>query len=121
MRPQHFAAGRLPSRKPPKAAPQRGGNAEWRARVKDVPPVYQQTGIIAFSRSFLDIFGRLERTPLEMVEQIDMMRTLEHGYDIRIVVARRETIGVDTPADRDRAEGMLRADPVTRLYMDLPA
>ena len=92
-----------------------------RSRAKDFPPVYQQTGIIAFSRSFLDIFGRLERTPLEMVEQIDMMRTLEHGYDIRIVVAQRETIGVDTPADRDRAEGMLRADPVTRLYMDLPA
>lgn len=92
-----------------------------RSRVKDFPAVYQQTGVIAFSRAFLATFGRLERTPLEMVEQIDMMRTLEHGYAIRMVVAQRETIGVDTPADRDRAEDMLRADPVTRLYMDLPA
>jgi 3-deoxy-manno-octulosonate cytidylyltransferase (CMP-KDO synthetase) len=92
-----------------------------RSRSAAFPPVYQQTGVIAFSRAFLSLFGQLSRTPLEMVEQIDMMRTLEHGYDIRVVVAERETIGVDTPADRDRAEILLRADPVTFSYMDLSA
>ena len=49
-----------------------------------------------------------------------MLRTLEHGYPIRIVKADRETIGVDTPADLARAEGVLREDPVTRDYMTLP-
>ena len=47
-------------------------------------------------------------------------RSLEHGYPIRIVKADRETIGVDTPADLARAEGVLREDPVTRDYMTLP-
>jgi 3-deoxy-manno-octulosonate cytidylyltransferase (CMP-KDO synthetase) len=88
-----------------------------RSRVKDLPPMFQQTGVIAFSRAFLDTFGQLARTPLEMVEQIDMLRTLEHGYPIRIVVAQRETIGIDTPSDRDRGEGMLRDDPVTACYL----
>lgn len=88
-----------------------------RSRAKDAVPAYQQTGIIAFSKEFLDTFGTLERTPLELIEQVDMLRTLEHGYAIRIVVTEAETIGVDTPADRDRAEGMLAADRVTNLYM----
>lgn len=90
-----------------------------RSRVKDFPPVYQQTGVIGFARSFLDTFGQLPRTPLEQIEQIDMLRTLEHGYAIRIVVAGHETIGVDTPADRDRAEQVLRADPITARYLEL--
>lgn len=90
-----------------------------RSRAGGAVPAYQQTGVIAFSKDFLDTFGRLERTPLELIEQVDMLRTLEHGYGIRIVVTEAETIGVDTPADRERAEGMLAADPVTKQYMDL--
>ena len=81
----------------------------------------QQTGVIGFNKEFLYRFGRLERTPLETVEHIDMLRTLEHGYPVRIVEADRPTIGVDTPADRDRAEIALRADPWTAKYMAIPA
>jgi len=85
------------------------------------PTMLQQTGIIGFSKSFLGAFLRLERTPLEMVEGIDMLRTLEHGHDIRVVVAGRPTIGVDTPDELRRAENVLRNDPTTRLYLkDMP-
>jgi 3-deoxy-manno-octulosonate cytidylyltransferase (CMP-KDO synthetase) len=91
--------------------------SRWRA--KGPVPAYQQTGVIGFSHSFLQTFGRLERTPLEMIEQIDMLRTLEHGYPIQIVTVETETVGVDTPADLKRGEDMLRADPVTRQYMDV--
>lgn len=80
---------------------------------------FQQTGIIGFSASFLKTFGQLPQTPLEKIEKIDMLRTLEHGYPVRIVLAETETIGVDTPADLVRAEGMLREDPVTARYMDM--
>lgn len=81
---------------------------------------FQQTGVIGFSAAFLKTFGKLPQTPLELIEKIDMLRTLEHGYPIRIVKADRETIGVDTLADLARAEGVLREDPVTRDYMTLP-
>ncbi|MBC7952344.1 MAG: 3-deoxy-manno-octulosonate cytidylyltransferase [Rhodospirillaceae bacterium] len=91
--------------------------SRWRAQGP--VPAYQQTGVIGFSHAFLQTFGTLERTPLEMIEQIDMLRTLEHGYPIQIVTVGVETVGVDTPADLKRGEDMLRADPVTRLYMDL--
>lgn len=91
-----------------------------RART-DLPIMLQQTGVIGFSKSFLYEFGRLERTPLEIIEHIDMMRTLEHGYSVRIVIADRQTIGVDTSDDLARAEKVLRTDPWTTRYMDMPA
>jgi 3-deoxy-manno-octulosonate cytidylyltransferase (CMP-KDO synthetase) len=90
-----------------------------RSRAPEVI-AYQQTGVIGFSASFLKTFGKLEQTPLELIEKIDMLRTLEHGYPIRIVKADRETIGVDTPADLKRAEQVLREDPVTARYMTIP-
>ena len=77
----------------------------------------QQTGVIGFSKKFLYKFGRLDRTPLEEIECIDMLRTLEHCYPIQIVITENETIGVDTPADRDRAEEALRKDSFTKTYM----
>jgi 3-deoxy-manno-octulosonate cytidylyltransferase (CMP-KDO synthetase) len=88
-----------------------------RARTKTLPPMWQQTGVIAFSAAFVKEFSRLEPTPLEVIESVDMMRVLEHGRPIQTVAVPFETIGVDTPADRDRAEKVLSDDPVTRRYL----
>lgn len=87
-----------------------------RARARDVP-MYQQTGVIGFSKEFLHRFSALPQTPLERIESVDMMRVIEHGLPIQLVLTDVETIGVDTPADHARAETLLAADPVTRLYM----
>jgi 3-deoxy-manno-octulosonate cytidylyltransferase (CMP-KDO synthetase) len=84
-----------------------------------VIPMYQQTGVIGFAKSFLPKFGQLPRTPLEQIEGIDMLRTLEHGHNVRIVHTEQETIGVDTPEDLLRAEDRLRADPFTQKYLSL--
>ena len=82
-------------------------------------PMYQQTGIIGFSKSFIRGFGELPQTPLEMTERIDMMRVLEHGLPVQLVHTEQETIGVDTQADLERAEDMLRRDPTTKKYLGI--
>jgi len=87
-----------------------------RARTTDFH-AFQQTGVIGFSWSFLRRFSELPQTPLEKTESVDMLRVVEHGYDIRLVFTDAETIGVDTEADRARAEKFLRTDPVTQLYL----
>jgi 3-deoxy-manno-octulosonate cytidylyltransferase (CMP-KDO synthetase) len=87
-----------------------------RARTPGVA-MHQQTGVIGFSKDFLKRFGTMPRTPLEVAEGIDMLRTLEHGLPVQMVFTHRETVGVDTPADLTRAEEMLRHDPVTRRYL----
>ena len=107
-----------------KVVADRAGNALFfsrspipsRARAANVP-MYQQTGVIGFAKSFLHKFGQLPRTPMETAEGIDMLRVLEHGLKVRVVFTDRETIGVDTPADLARAEKILKSDPVTRTYL----
>lgn len=80
-------------------------------------PRYKQTGLIAFRKDFLLEFTRLPPTPLEKIESVDMLRVLEHGHRVRMVVAECKAIGVDTPADVAVAEELLRADPLTKSYL----
>lgn len=90
-----------------------------RARCGDVAN-YQQTGIMAFSASFLRQFSALSPTPLEIAESVDMLRVLEHGLTVRLIRTETETIGVDVEADRDRAERLLAEDPLTARYLEDP-
>lgn len=83
----------------------------------DVVPMFQQTGVIAYSAKFLDDFSRLAQTPMEIVESIDMLRLVEHGLPLYSVKTDIETIGVDTPADLVRAEDVLRQDAWTDKYL----
>jgi len=88
-----------------------------RARASSVP-MYQQTGIIGFSAEFLRRFSALAPTPLEIIESVDMMRVIEHGLAIQLVPSDTETIGVDTPADLERGEQILKEDPYTKMYLE---
>ena len=90
-----------------------------RSRAKHVP-MYQQTGVMAFTSGFLKNFSTLSQTPLEIIEAVDMMRVLEHGLPLYVVFTETETVGVDTPADLKRAEGLLAAEPLTQRYLELP-
>lgn len=87
-----------------------------RARSIQVP-MYQQTGIIGFRASFLREFSSMPQTPLEKIESVDMLRVLENGHSIQVVTTDVETIGVDTPADLERAEKVLATDPTTARYL----
>lgn len=80
-------------------------------------PMYQQTGVMGFSAAFLHRFGRMEQTWLEKTESVDMLRVLENGINLQLVFTDTETIGVDTPADLTRAEGMLADDLFTTHYL----
>lgn len=87
-----------------------------RARAETVP-MFQQTGIMAFTFGFLRTFASLEQTPLEILEAVDMLRILEHGLALYVVFTDTETIGVDTPADLKRGEQRLAEDPLTESYL----
>jgi 3-deoxy-manno-octulosonate cytidylyltransferase (CMP-KDO synthetase) len=69
--------------------------------------VYKQVCVIPFRRQFLAEFARLEPTPLECAESIDMLRAIEHGRRVRLVETHVETHAVDTPGDLRRVEALL--------------
>ena len=77
---------------------------------------YKQLGIIAFRSDVLQRFATLPPTPLEKIESVDMMRLIEHGYPIRMVETRFQSIGVDTPADLAQAIETMKKDPLFPSY-----
>ena len=79
--------------------------ARWGER-----PVLRQLGLIAFRRAFLELFTRLSPTPLEQAESVDMLRAVESGHPVQVVVSPFESFGVDTPADLQAAEARLAGD-----------
>ena len=62
-------------------------------------PKVKQICVIPFRRDFLTEYNRLEPTPLEITESVDMMRILEHGMKVCIVPTEYNTHSVDTPED----------------------
>ena len=76
----------------------------------------KQVCIMPFRREALLKFAALEPTPLEIAESVDMMRFLEHGVPVRMVVTKFDTQAVDTPEDLARVEKMMRDDPLIKTY-----
>jgi 3-deoxy-manno-octulosonate cytidylyltransferase (CMP-KDO synthetase) len=77
---------------------------------------YKQVCIMPFRRDFLFTYTRLAPTPLEIIESVDMLRVLEHGYRIRMVLTDRETCSVDTREDLEYVEQAMKNDPLVRRY-----
>ena len=71
------------------------------------PRAYKHIGLYGYQRHFLLQFPHLEPTPLEQMEQLEQLRALEHGYRIKLLQTRYDTIGVDTPEDLVRVEALL--------------
>jgi 3-deoxy-manno-octulosonate cytidylyltransferase (CMP-KDO synthetase) len=69
--------------------------------------LYRHIGIYGFKRDFLMKFASWGRTPLEVCESLEQLRTLEHGYKIRVVVVKSDFVGIDSPEDLARAEEIL--------------
>jgi 3-deoxy-manno-octulosonate cytidylyltransferase (CMP-KDO synthetase) len=85
-------------------------------RVRKKCPMYRQTGVSAFSKSFLHQFTALEETPLEIVESVDFLRILEHGFEIQGVIYDQLTVGVDRPDDVEKVTEILVNDPKQNKY-----
>jgi 3-deoxy-manno-octulosonate cytidylyltransferase (CMP-KDO synthetase) len=77
---------------------------------------FKQVCIIPFSAAALAEFVKLDPTPLEMAESIDMMRFIEHGHRVKMIETSFSTHAVDTPEDLRRVEKLLRQDPLTAKY-----
>lgn len=73
-------------------------------------PLYHHLGIYAYRRAALERFVALEPGVLERREKLEQLRALEHGMRIDAALVDTVPLGVDTPADLERARALL-ADP----------
>jgi 3-deoxy-manno-octulosonate cytidylyltransferase (CMP-KDO synthetase) len=72
-------------------------------------PLYHHIGIYAYRRAALQRFVSLQPSPLELREKLEQLRALEAGMRIDVTVVDTVPLGVDTPADLERARQLLGA------------
>lgn len=68
-------------------------------------------GIYGYQREALLRLAGLAPTPLEVSESLEQLRALENGIPIRVLIAARGAVGVDTAEDLERVEQMLMMNP----------
>ena len=87
------------------------GNALYFSR-SPVPggsvPFLQHIGIYAFRRNFLLGYTGLKKGPLEKTEDLEQLRALENGYNIRVIRCGEKSLGVDAPEDIKRVEKIIK-------------
>ncbi len=66
-------------------------------------PLYHHIGIYAYRRAALETFVALPPSALEKRERLEQLRALEAGLRIHVGLVDTVPLGVDTPADLERA------------------
>ena len=81
-----------------------------RARAPWGPgPLWHHIGLYAYRRAALTRFVALPPGELETREKLEQMRALEAGMRIDAVIVDDLPLGVDTPADLERARALMQA------------
>jgi 3-deoxy-manno-octulosonate cytidylyltransferase (CMP-KDO synthetase) len=69
---------------------------------------HRQIGLYAIRRSALCEFSKMDsKTPLEALEDIEILRFLELGYHVEMIEVPENGIAIDTPQDLMRARSLL--------------
>lgn len=70
-------------------------------------PLYHHIGLYAYRREALARFVSLPPSPLESREKLEQLRALEAGMTIEVALVDTVPLGVDTPADLEKARAAL--------------
>ena len=84
--------------------------------MEDVP-MLKQICVIPFRRDYLLEFNKTPETPLERIESVDMLRVIESGGGVRMVMTEFPSVGVDTPQDLEAVRELMADDPLMRKYL----
>lgn len=74
-------------------------------------PLYHHIGLYAYRRAALERFVALGPSALERRESLEQLRALEAGMRIDVEIVDTVPLGVDTPADLEKARQMLGQSP----------
>ncbi len=102
-----------------KVAVARDGRALYFSRApipfprSGAPAYLKHLGLYAYRAATLAELAALPPSPLEKTESLEQLRWLEAGYDVWVARAVNDSIGVDTPEDLARVEGLMRKEAVS--------
>jgi len=81
-------------------------------------PMLKQVCIIPFDRDYIIRFNALEETPLERIESVDMMRVIENGEKVHMVMTSEVSCSVDTEEDLHNASTLMAHDSLMPFYIN---
>ena len=84
--------------------------------ITDVP-MLKQVCIIPFRRDYLIKFNSMGETQLERIESVDMMRIVENGDQVKMVMTDAESYSVDTPDELKSVEKKMKNDKLMASYI----
>lgn len=76
---------------------------EWPCKTQ----YYTHIGMYAYKSDVLGQITKLPQSSLELAESLEQLRWIENGYKIKVGYSDCATIGIDTPADLEKAEHIL--------------
>jgi len=77
----------------------------------------KQLGLIFFRKDFLIEYSRMQQTPLEIIESVDVLRIIENGIKIKTILTDFISLGVDTPEDLQKVEKIIEKDTLIKKYL----
>ncbi len=87
-----------------------------RKKGYDTVPMLKQVCVIPFKRDYLLKFNKMEETELERIESVDMMRIIENGEKVHMVLNDTTTYSVDTEQDKRNVENSMVGDLLLAKY-----
>ena len=87
-----------------------------RKKTDDNVPMLKQICIIPFQRDYLLEFNQTPQTSLEKIESVDMMRVIESGGSVKMVMTSEQSFGVDTVEDLKKVEQRMSSDDLLDQY-----
>jgi len=99
----------------PKVVTQKDGRLLYMSRAPiptnkklEFEKAMKQVCIYAYPRDVLIAFGSLkEKTPLESIEDLEILRLLELGYKVKMIEVSGSSVAVDTPKDLEKVRAMI--------------
>ncbi|XP_038903573.1 3-deoxy-manno-octulosonate cytidylyltransferase, mitochondrial [Benincasa hispida] len=71
-------------------------------------PYLLHLGIQSFDSKFLSVYPELQPTPLQLEEDLEQLKVLEHGYKMKVIKVDHEAHGVDVPEDVEKIESFMK-------------
>lgn len=68
---------------------------------------FKQVCVYGYKPEALELFSNANRGKLEEIEDIELLRFIEHGIAVKFVEVDSDTIAVDTPKDLERVKNIL--------------
>jgi len=85
------------------------------AKITDTP-ITKQLGVFFFRYKNLISFQSLKRTPLEISEDIEILRAIEHGHIVKMTKINGTCVSVDNPKQHKQVEYLMKQDSVWPKY-----